>query len=196
MEIGKTVNEVKNETQENVVQNTVISEEPKIVAPVVSKNKTENKTDTQTKKEEVKEEKPKEEVLAFSFPVQGDVMREYAKDNLIYSETLKEWVTHLGIDIKAEKTTVVKSAEKGTVQTIKNDPRLGLTITIEHANNFKTIYSNLLTTEFVVEGETVEKGQTLGTVGNTAVFEILDEPHLHFEMLKDGVYVDPTIYLK
>lgn len=49
---------------------------------------------------------------------------------------------------------------------------------------------------FVVEGEKVEKGQSIGTVGNTAVFEIADEPHLHFEILKDSIQVDPNIYLK
>ena len=48
----------------------------------------------------------------------------------------------------------------------------------------------------VVEGENVEKGQSLGTVGNTAAFEIVDEPHLHFEIIKDNVQVDPNIYLK
>ena len=98
---------------------------------------------------------------------------------MIYSETLKEWVTHLGIDIKADKTTVVKAAEAGTVKSIKNDPRYGLTIVIDHGDGMQTVYANLLTSEFVVEGEKVEKGQSIGTVGNTAVFEIADEPHLH-----------------
>ena len=46
------------------------------------------------------------------------------------------------------------------------------------------------------ENEIVEKGQTIGTVGETASFEIADEPHLHFEMLKDSIYVDPSIYIK
>ena len=120
----------------------------------------------------------------------------FAKDTLIYSETLDEWITHLGIDIKADRTTVVKSAEKGKVTAIKNDPRYGLTVIVEHVNGFKTVYSNLLTTEFVSEGEEIEKGQSIGTVGNSASFEICDEPHLHFEILKDDVNVDPTIYCK
>ena len=124
------------------------------------------------------------------------MVREYAKDNLIYSETLKEWVTHMGIDIKADKTTVVKAAEEGTIKSIKNDPRYGLTIVIEHENGFQTVYSNLLTSEFVVENEKVEKGQSIGTVGNTAPFEIADEAHLHFEIVKDGLQVDPNIYIK
>ncbi len=147
-------------------------------------------TNSQAKTEETKKE------LSFERPVDGDIVREYAKDNLIYSDTLEEWTTHQGIDIKADKTTVVKSAEAGTVKSIKNDPRYGLTIVIEHDDTFQTIYSNLLTSEFVVEGEKVEKGQAIGTVGNTAVFEIVDEPHLHFEIWKNNLPEDPNVYIK
>lgn len=115
---------------------------------------------------------------------------------MVYSETLKEWVTHNGIDIKADKTTVVKSAEEGTVTAIKNDPRYGTTVIIEHSDGFETRYANLLTAEFVTVGEEVTKGQTIGTVGNTAAFEIMDDYHLHFEILKDGEYQDPMLYIK
>ena len=134
--------------------------------------------------------------LNFIKPVEGEIMRGFAKDNLVYSDTLEEWVTHLGIDIKADKTTVVNAAEVGVIKSIKNDPRYGLTIVMEHGNNFETVYSNLLSSEFVVEGEKVEKGQAIGTVGNTAPFEIADEPHLHFEILENSIQVDPMLYLK
>ena len=147
-------------------------------------------TSTENQESETKKE------LSFEKPVEGEIVREYAKDSLIYSETLQEWTTHTGIDIKADKTTVVKAAEAGTVKSIKNDPRYGLTIVIEHDDQYQTIYSNLLTSEFVVEGEKVEKGQAIGTVGNTAVFEIADEPHLHFEIWKDSLPVDPTTLMK
>ena len=147
-------------------------------------------TSTENQESETKKE------LSFERPVEGEIVREYAKDSLIYSETLQEWTTHTGIDIKADKTTVVKAAEAGTVKSIKNDPRYGLTIVIEHDDQYQTIYSNLLTSEFVVEGEKVEKGQAIGTVGNTAVFEIADEPHLHFEIWKDSLPVDPTTLMK
>lgn len=147
-------------------------------------------TASENQENEIKKE------LSFEKPVEGEIVREYAKDSLIYSETLQEWTTHTGIDIKADKTTVVKAAEAGTIKSIKNDPRYGLTIVIEHDNQYQTIYSNLLTSEFVVEGEKVEKGQAIGTVGNTAVFEIADEPHLHFEIWKDSLPVDPTMFLK
>lgn len=154
-----------------------------------SKNSTANETSKNDTKETSKE-------LAFQKPVDGEIIKEFAKDNLLFSQTLQEWTVHTGIDIKAEKTTVVKSAEAGTVKSIKNDPRYGLTIVVSHDNGFETVYSNLLTSEFVVEGEKVDKGQSLGTVGNTAAFEVADDSHLHFEILKDSVQVDPSIYIK
>jgi len=204
-EIGKSVEESKNEinnTANETTNGTNITKNNTTTNSVDSKNKvtTNNtnteKTTTKTVNSQATEKKEEKRELNFAKPVDGEVSRDYAKDNLIYSETLKEWVTHLGIDIKADKTTVVKAAEAGTVKSIKNDPRYGLTIVIDHGDGMQTVYANLLTSEFVVEGEKVEKGQSIGTVGNTAVFEIADEPHLHFEILKDSIQVDPNIYLK
>lgn len=171
-------NKATNQTNTNTANTTKITNSTNIV------------TNAKATQEETKKE------LSFENPVEGETVREYAQDNLIYSETLEEWTTHSGIDIKADKTTVVKAAEAGTVKSIKNDPRYGLTIVIEHGDNYQTVYANLLTSEFVIEGEKVEKGQSIGTVGNTAVFEIADEPHLHFEILKDSLPVDPNIYIK
>ena len=143
--------------------------------------------------EEPEETKP--EILSFTKPVEGEIIKEFAKNNLVYSDTLGEWITHYGIDIKADKTTVVKSSAAGTVKYIKNDPRYGLTIVIEHTSGYKTVYANLLSTEFVVVGENVEQGQTIGTVGTTSTFEVLDDPHLHFEIIKDDEYLDPQLML-
>lgn len=197
-EIGKSVEDSKNEvnTTNNTSMNSSISDNTKSIVNATNTINTTNKNSSKTTNAEAIKEKDSKKELSFEKPVEGETVREYAKDNLIYSETLKEWVTHMGIDIKADKTTVVKAAEKGTIKSIKNDPRYGLTIVIEHDDGFQTVYANLLTSEFVVEGEKVEKGQSIGTVGNTAVFEIADEPHLHFEILKDSIPLDPNIYLK
>ena len=199
-DIGKSVEESKSElnnttnTSNTNATNNVNNNTTNSVKQNTTKTNTANKTTATNAKTSEKTEQNKE--LSFAKPVEGEIVREYAKENLIYSETLQEWTTHMGIDIKADKTTIVKSAEEGTVKSIKNDPRYGLTIVIEHSNGFQTLYANLLTSEFVVEGEKVEKGQTIGTVGNTAIFETADEPHLHFEILKDSIQVDPSIYIK
>lgn len=219
---GRTVNEMLNDVANNVGTNELADGEASEDANESSSNETNSSSDktkyavntsnvegkkveesnTETsnsaKNSETSKNEEKETVKdpEFKMPVEGEIMREYAKDNLVYSATLDEWVTHNGIDIAAEKTTVVKASADGTVKSIKNDPRYGLTIVIEHVNGFTTVYSNLLTAEFVEEGETVEQGETIGTVGNTATFEIADEAHLHFEILKDNENLDPELYLK
>lgn len=202
---GKTVNEVQeentiqsgnsnNQNTEKIAINTSQVEqknETNSNSNASSTNKTNNTTTSNTSKPVEKVKDPE-----FKMPVTGEIMKEFANNKLVYSSTLDVWATHNGIDIKADATTVVKASADGKVTSIKNDPRYGLTVIVEHVNGYKTVYANLLSTEFVVEGETVKQGQSLGTVGSTAAFEISDEPHLHFELLKDNEQQDPELYLK
>lgn len=184
--IAKNSTNTNKNSEQNTVKNTTKQE-----------NIVENTNTVNTDNTNVEENKAIENnELNFIAPASGEILKDFADDSLIYSNTLEEWTTHLGIDIKADKTSIVVASETGKIESIKNDPRYGLTITIDHGNNYKTVYSNLLTTEFVQLGESVEKGQTIATVGDTASFEILDEPHLHFEMYKDGNAVNPTLYFK
>ncbi len=215
--LGRTVEEAENELQESqetnqtsveneedvntdsvvLDGNSVNEQDASVPDDKIENNSAEEKNETNEKSStEVKDSTQEIKDPTFAFPVEGEVIKEYAKDNLVYSETLKEWVTHTGVDIKADKTTVVKSAEAGTVTAIKNDPRYGTTVIVKHANGYETRYANLLTAEFVTVGEEIDKGQTLGTIGDTGAFEILDEPHLHFEILKDEEYQDPMLYIK
>ena len=195
--IGKSVEDVQNEVIEEEValedpklnmEENKVEEKNKKISSVENKKddekkskKTEEKAATETSSESKKDEKGK---IKFEVPIKGEILREFAKESLVYSNTLQEWVTHNGVDIKADKTSVVKAAAGGTVLAIKNDPRYGLTVIITHDDGYQTVYSNLLTAEFVVKGEKVESGQTVGTVGNSASFEIEDEYHLHFASLE------------
>lgn len=153
----------------------------------------ENKAKVETSTKPVEEEKKE---LKFEAPTSGEIIVDYANESLVYSKTLEEWTTHLGVDIKANKASAVTAAEDGTIKSIKNDPRYGLTITISHQDGYETVYSNLLTSDFVKEKDEVKKGQTIGTVGETASFEIAEEPHLHFEVYKNGQSINPTTVLK
>lgn len=183
-ETNNSKSETSNvETDNKTLTNASSVEKENTEKTVANESKEENKT--VTKKE-----------LDFDAPIDGEIIKDFANETLVYSKTLEEWTTHLGIDIKGAKTSIVKSAEDGVVESIKNDPRYGLTVTISHEDGFKTVYSNLLTTEFVQEGDKVDKGDTIATIGETASFEVLDETHLHFEMYKDEQPVNPTLYLK
>lgn len=215
--IGKSIEEEEKKQEENVIDtntsetnasnikenedktlDTKVNNNNAVVTtkstPKTSNNTTQNEQVQSSTQTSAKPESKKE--LEFQKPIEGEIIKEFAKEQLIFSETLQEWVTHTGIDIKANETAVVNAAEAGTIKSIKNDPRYGLTIVIEHEDGFETLYANLLSSEFVKEGEKVEKGQAIGTVGKTAAFESADEAHLHFEILKDSMSVDPSIYLK
>ena len=206
-EIGKTVEEQTNKTEDtdSEISEKNESAESNTTNSAIEDDET-NTTETNTSTVDEPDlptpsepEQPSTEVkkeVTFIKPTDGEVICEYAKDNLIYSETLKEWITHTAIDIKADKTSVIKSSADGIVRSIINDPRYGLTVIIDQDDGYETVYSNLLTAEFVVEGEEVTQGQTIGTAGNTASFESSMPSHLHFELLRDGEYLDPSIYLK
>ncbi len=185
---------------ENNAQETNANPQDNVVETAVDntvKNENENvQTTAATTIENVVSTTGENKELEFASPVSGDIIKDYAEDTLVYSKTLDEWGTHLGIDIRANKTTIVKASETGIVEKINTDPRYGNSITINHGNGFKTIYSSLLSSDFVKVGDKVEKGDTIGTVGDSASFEIADDSHLHFEMYKDGKQVNPTLYLK
>ena len=203
-EIGKSVNEAINEITENNITNTsstnsVNTTNTENNTSTISsannkiKDETKEKTNTETSAKISEEEK---EEIKFVEPIKGEIIRDFAPDSLVYSETLKEWITHNGVDIKADKASEVVTVCDGKVSAIKNDPRYGLTIIIEHKDGYKTVYANLLSAEYVVEGEEVTTGQVIGTIGNSANFEIADDYHLHFEVTKDGEYVDPLEVIK
>lgn len=200
--MGKTVNEMQEsktdeQNTEKIAVNTSQMTENNNTTSQGS-HTTNTKPNTNEGNTTTKSNKTTEPVKdpEFKMPVSGEIVKEFANNKLVYSSTLDVWATHNGVDIKADKTTVVKASADGKVVSIKNDPRYGLTVIVEHVNGYKTVYANLLSTEFVVEGEEIKQGQSLGTVGNTASFEVSDEPHLHFELLKENEQQDPELYLK
>jgi murein DD-endopeptidase MepM/ murein hydrolase activator NlpD len=68
-------------------------------------------------------------------------------------------------------------------------------VEITHKDNVKSVYQNLSPEASVSVGKTVLAGEKIGTVGDSAIIEIADEAHLHFEMLVNGVSVNPLDYL-
>jgi len=129
-------------------------------------------------------------------PVDGKILADFVLDELQYSRTLKEWTTHAGIDIESPLGSPVRAALDGVVESVEEDSLMGIIITIDHGNGLKTRYANLSTKDMVRPNQQVKKGQVISGVGRTAMSEILDPPHLHFEVLKDGKYVDPKSYLE
>lgn len=127
-------------------------------------------------------------------PLAGEILREFTMDDLVYYEAIGEWRVHKGVDIKPKDTLLIESALAGIVEAVNTSELTGTEIVIDHGNNIKTLYSNLVSASVKV-GEQVQQGQAIGNVGKTASVEAADGAHLHFELLVDGKNVNPMDYI-
>ena len=111
-----------------------------------------------------------------SFPVKGDIIREYAKGR------------NDGIDISAAPGAPVVAADAGTVAAITEDTNGIPIIVVKHAGSLLTVYSN-------VEGLTVKKGDSVTRGQKLAEIRRTGTPALHFEVRDGFDSVDPLRFL-
>lgn len=132
-----------------------------------------------------KEETPGE--LRMWWPLQGEITTEFGEERSYYIGG-----SHTGIDIAVNTGAPVRAAAGGKVVTAwKRSDNIGWHIILDHGNGWSTLYAHL--SKFHVdEGDSVERGELIGEAGNTG-FSF--GPHLHFEVRRWGVSVDPMKYL-
>jgi murein DD-endopeptidase MepM/ murein hydrolase activator NlpD len=119
------------------------------------------------------------------WPLRGYVTRGFGAVGLMQAE-------HTGIDIACAEGTVVRATASGVVLSTGWDEHLGWTIQLDHGNGFRTLYGHLSQVG-VSKGDVVEKGRAIGASGNTG--SGTTAPHLHYEVIRDGVPVDPSEYM-
>lgn len=135
---------------------------------------------------------------SFTLPVaSGKLFKAHDSEMQVYSETMGDYRVHLGIDILSPEGSPVYAAADGTVAQIWEDVRMGYCIAIKHNGDAVSIYKNVAEElpSGIVEGAKIKGGQQIASVGSSAMVEIADESHLHFEMTVGGLSVDPLEYL-
>ncbi len=134
------------------------------------------------------------DLKTMKLPLAGEIIREFTLNDLVYYEAIGEWRVHNGVDIKPKDTLMIESAFAGTVEAVNNSEITGTEVIIDHGNNVKTLYNNLVSSTVAV-GDSVKQGQTIGNVGKTVSVESADGAHLHFELIVDGKNVNPMDYI-
>lgn len=129
------------------------------------------------------------------WPLEGDVLSSFSQEKLTYSQTMGDWRTHEGLDIAAEAGAPVSATQAGSVTAVYEDDFLGTVVVVSHSGDLATRYANLAEEPTVAVGDTVDAGQTIGYVGDTALLETAEPAHLHFEVYENGNAVDPLDYL-
>ena len=134
----------------------------------------------------------------FSLPLTGNLAKGHDASVQVFSATMNDYRVHLGVDIASTLNAPVNAAADGTVERIWDDPLMGQCIAIKHGGDACSIYKNLSTEipEGIQTGAKVEAGQLIGYIGETAMIEIADEPHLHYEMTVGGIQVNPLDYFE
>jgi len=134
--------------------------------------------------------------LATCAPVEGEVLSPFAMEVLSYNQTTRDWRVHNGVDIAAAAGTPVMAAADGQVYTVYEDDQMGMTVVIRHQGGYTTRYSSLAADVTVSAGQSVTMGQTIGTVGTTALMENALGDHVHFAVMQNDEPVDPARFLE
>ena len=104
---------------------------------------------------------------------------------------LDEVKFHYGTDVPANSGDDITAFAAGTVRFAGEDENLGNYLTIDHGGGWQSLYAHCGTI-YVKSGDSVQPGQKLALVGATG---LATGPHLHFELTRDGVYLNPEYYI-
>lgn len=124
------------------------------------------------------EQKQSEHKITFQWPTDAATI------------TQKFYSWHPALDISNSSKIPVYAAAAGKVEAIGWDGGYGRRIIITHAEGYQTLYAHLSQIKVAV-GDLVEAGQEIGRQGNTGQVRGKTGIHLHFEILKDGVRINP-----
>lgn len=131
---------------------------------------------------------------SFSLPSDSEIITPYSPNVPIYSKTMCDWRAHLGVDFAGEKGEDIYSLGYGEVSKVYIDSKLGYVVEIDYGD-FTARYCGLDQNGAVSVEEAVSPGGIIGKIA-TVPIEAAEQPHLHFEVIKDGKNVDPVSAVK
>ena len=194
--------EVANNSSDNTsfiteVSSDIDTEAEQENIPAESETEIDNNEESISSKDASSETAPAAAPVAkyFQYPIKGEIIKGFNDKELQYSLTYNDMRLHIGIDIKADTGTAVKSAGDGVVLSAEKDNDFGYTVKINHGNGIVGVYSGLNEKMTVKKGDTVKAGTNLGPLG-TVNNECVDAPHLHLEFYKNDKPIDPKTILE
>ena len=133
----------------------------------------------------------------FISPVTGVISQHHSADVPVYSLTMADWRTHTGVDIACADGAPVRAAAAGIVREVWSDPLMGQCLSIDHAGGARSVYKNLAPAlpDGIAAGAAVKAGEVIGQVGESALIEIGQASHLHYELEIAGAAVDPADFM-
>ncbi len=125
------------------------------------------------------------EYLPTMLPIEGFLTTHFQKGGWFIGHE------HLGIDIAAEKGSIIRASGSGIVILANWTHGFGNIVIIDHGNGLYTYYAHAMQL-LVKQGQKVRRGHPIALLGSSG---ISSAPHLHFEIWKNGKPLDPEKYL-
>lgn len=129
------------------------------------------------------------------WPVKGKILIDYSMETTTYFPTLNQYKCCNGVVIGAEVGTAVQAAANGTIVSIWEHEETGMTVSMDLGNGYRAIYGQLKGLRAKV-GDTIVQGEIFGYVEEPTKYFVKEGANLYFSMKKDGMYVDPMMYLE
>ena len=137
-----------------------------------------------------------EEKLSFDqekrmvWPVEGSVLLDYSMESTIFFPTLQQYQYHPAMVLSGNVNDKVYFVARGKITNIETNEVTGCTVTQDLGDGYTAIYGQLKELNFDV-GEMVEAGQVVGYINEPTKYYSVEGSNVYFQILKDGVPIDP-----
>ena len=137
-----------------------------------------------------------EEKLSFNpeagvvWPVKGSVLLDYSMDSTIFFPTLQQYQYNPAMVLSGKVNDKVLFIAKGKITNIETNEVTGCTVTQDLGDGYTAIYGQLKELNFEV-GDMVESGQVVGYISEPTKYYAVEGANVYFQILKDGVPIDP-----
>ncbi len=130
-----------------------------------------------------------------SWPVKGEVILPYSMEDTIYFPTLNVYKCNDAVMIKGKKDMPVCAAQEGVVEKVVSDREFGNMVVINMGDEYKALYGQLENVQ-VEEGQSIEKGQQIATLGAPTAYYESEGYNLYFKVTQNDKAVNPQELLE
>ncbi len=137
-----------------------------------------------------------EEKLSFNpekgvvWPIEGSILLDYSMESTIFFPTLQQYQYNPAMVLSGNVNDKVYFIAKGKITNIETNEVTGCTVTQDLGDGYTAIYGQLKELNFEV-GEMVESGQVIGYISEPTKYYAVEGSNVYFQLLKDGVPIDP-----
>ena len=180
--------DVQEEVENQVADNDQQEEpEPEVDQEIAIQEPVEDETPVGTVTQETLHFNPENGLV---WPIEGTVLLDYSMDSTIFFPTLQQYQYNPAMVISGKVNQKVYFVAKGKITDISTNEETGCTVTQDLGDGYTAVYGQLKELNFDV-GDMVESGQVVGYVSEPTKYYSVEGSNVYFQILKDGIPVDP-----